>query len=308
MENIFNIIFSTDYIFTAIRVTTPILFASFACLMFYKGGVDAIGTEGLMLMSSLIGVIGAHYTKSFVGGILTGMLCGAFFSALYVFLTNKMNANDILAGISVNTFASGSTVFLLYLLAGEKGSSQNLPSPIVPIINIPLIKDIPVIGDVLSGHSLLTYLGLLMVILTYVFLYKTAMGLRIRAVGKNPGAASSVGINVIKTKYISACIAGAIAGLGGVFMSMSYISNFTRDMVAGRGFIGMAAEGMGRGNPIGVFLSSLLFGAVDSFAIRLQGMNLPARLVQAIPYIMTIIVITIYSYIDMKKKKVKEIK
>lgn len=305
MNNFIDVIFNADYFFTVLRVMTPILFASLACMMFYKGGVDAIGTEGMMLSSALIGVLGAHYTHSFLGGILFGMLCGAFLSIVYVYMTNKMRANDILAGISINTFSSGFTVFLLYILAGEKGSSQNLPSPTVPNWDIPILKDIPIIGEVLSGHSLLTYLGFAMVVVTYYFLYRTPMGLRIRAVGKNPGAASSVGINVVKTRYLSAGIAGALAGLGGVFMSMSYISNFTRDMVAGRGFIGMAAEGMGRGNPLGVLLSSLLFGAVDSLAIRLQGMNLPARLVQAIPYVITIIVITVYSYIDQEKKKRK---
>ena len=299
-------IFNADYLFTVLRVMSPILFASLACMMFYKGGVDAIGTEGMMLMSALAGVIGAHYTQSAFWGVVSGMLFGAMIGMLYVYMTNKMRANDILAGIAVNTFASGITVFVLYLLAGEKGSSQNLPSPTVPNVEIPLLKDIPLIGGILSGHSLLTYLGLLVVVLTYIFLYKTPIGLRIRAVGKNPGAASSVGINVVKTRYLSAGIAGALAGLGGVFMSMSYISNFTRDMVAGRGFIGMAAEGMGRGTPLGVLLASLLFGAVDSLAIRLQGLNLPARLVQAFPYLMTIIVITLYSYLDMKKKMRKQ--
>jgi simple sugar transport system permease protein len=303
MNNVIDLIFNAEFVFTALRVMTPILFASLACMMFYKGGVDAIGTEGMMLMSALAGVIGAHYTKSYVVGILAGMLCGALLSILYVYMTNRMLANDILAGISVNNFGSGITVFLLYILAGEKGSSQNLPSPTVPNIEIPFLENIPFLGDVLSGHSLLTYLGFVMVVFTYFFIYKTPIGLRIRAVGKNPGAASSVGIHVVKTRYLSAGMAGALAGLGGVFMSMSYISNFTRDMVAGRGFIGMAAEGMGRGNPIGVFLSSILFGVVDSLAIRLQSANLPSRLVQALPYIITIIVITVYSYIDKEKKK-----
>ena len=303
MADLIGLIFNTDYLFTVLRVMTPILFASLACLMFYKGGVDAIGTEGMMLLSALAGVIGGHYTGHFVGGMVVGAACGAFFGMLFVLMTNKLKTNDILAGISINTFASGITVFLLYLLAGEKGSSQNLPSPVIPNVHIPILKDIPVLGDILSGQSLLTYLSFLAVAFCYIFLYKTPIGLRIRAVGKNPGAASSVGINVLKTRYLSAGIAGAFAGLGGVFMSMAYISNFTRDMVAGRGFIGMAAEGMGRGNPIGVFLSSLLFGAVDSQAIRLQGMNLPTRLVQAIPYIITIVVITVYSHIDNLKKK-----
>lgn len=303
MSDVMRVIFSPDYLYTVLRVMTPILFAALACLMFYKGGVDAIGTEGMMLISALAGVLGGHYSGNFVVGILVGATTGALLGILFVLMTNKLKSNDILSGIAINTLGGGITVFILYLLAGEKGSSQNLPSPVVPRINLPLIKDIPIVGSVLSGQNMLTYLSLLMVLLIYLFLYWTPLGVRIRAVGKNPDAASSVGINVIRTRYLSASLAGAMAGLGGVFMSMAYISNFTRDMVAGRGFIGMAAEGMGRGTPIGVLLSSLLFGAVDSFAIRLQSLNLPTRLVQAIPYIITIVVITIYSHLDAKKKR-----
>lgn len=306
MSNIFSIIFNPDFLFTAIRVTTPILFAALACMMFYKGGVDAIGTEGIMLLSSLAGVIAGHYTKSFVLGVILGGLFGSFISIVYVILTNVLRSNDILAGVAVNTFANGFTVFILLLLTGEKGSSQNLPSPVVPNINIPIIKDIPILGDIISGHSLLTYVAVLFVILSFIFLYKTAKGLQIRSAGLNYKALESVGIDVLKVRYLSAGIAGFFAGLGGVFMSMSYINNFTRGMVAGRGFIGMAAEGMGRGNPFGVAASSLLFGAVDALSIQLQGMNIPARLIQSIPYIMTIVVISLYSYINKKNIERKE--
>lgn len=298
-----NNILSSDFIFTAIRVTTPILFAALACMMFYKGGVDAIGTEGIMLLCSLAGVIAGHYTKSLFLGVLIGGLFGSLVSIFYVFLTNKLRANDILSGVAINTFANGFTVFILYILSGEKGSSQKLLSPVVPNIDIPLIKSIPIIGDIISGHSLLTYLAILSIVILAYFLYRTPKGLQIRSAGLNYKALESVGIDVLKTRYQSASIAGFLAGLGGVFMSMSYLNNFTRGMVAGRGFIGMAAEGMGRGTPLGVGLSSLLFGLVDSLAIQLQGANIPSRLVQSIPYIMTIVVISIYSYINKRNKE-----
>nr|WP_072514144.1 ABC transporter permease [Ndongobacter massiliensis] len=295
MLDTLKLIFSPDYFFTVIRVMTPIFFAALACMMFYKGGVDAIGTEGIMLICALTGVIGGHYIGNALGGVLTGALTGAFISIIYVFVTQRMEVNEILAGIAVNTLASGLTIFILYLLVGEKGSSQNLPSPTIPNIQIPIINKIPLLGEIVSGHSVLTYVSFILAAVSYFLLYRTKLGLHIRAVGMFPEAAESVGINVMRTKYISSGIAGGLAGLGGVFMSMSYLSNFTKEMVAGRGFIGMAAEGMGMGTPKGVMGASFLFGAVDSLAIRLQGLNLPTRIVQALPYIVTIVVISLYS-------------
>lgn len=303
MDNILSAILSADFFFTAIRVMTPILFASMACMVFYKGGVDAIGTEGIMLMCSLAAVLGGYITKHFVGGLFVAALVGSLLAMAYVFFTNQLKTNSILAGIALNTLAGGLTVFVLFYITGEKGSSQSLTTPVAPNIDIPLLENIPVIGEVLSGHNLVTYLGLILVVVLYFFIYKTPLGLRIRAVGENPGAANSVGLSVLQTKYITAIIAGALAGLGGAFMSMAYVSNFSRDMVAGRGFIGMAAEGMGHGKPIGVLLASLLFGLADALAIRLQMVSLPARLVQALPYIITIIVISVYSYIELQQKK-----
>lgn len=306
MESFIKVVFTADFLFTAIRVMTPILYAALACMVFYKGGVDAIGTEGIMLLCSLAGVLGGYYAKSYVIGLLTSMAVGAISAFLFVYATNIWKIDEILAGISLNTLAGGLTIFVLYYITGEKGSTQSLASPVAPSINIPLLKDVPFLGTIFSGHNLLTYLGLILVVVLFYLIYKTPLGLRIRSVGENATAAKSVGINVIKYKYITGIIAGSLAGLGGAFMSMGYVSNFSRDMVAGRGFIGMAAEEMGRGYPLGVLLSSLLFGVADSLATRIQMLNVPARLVQAIPYVVTIVVISIYSYIELKKKKMKK--
>lgn len=306
MESFIKVVFTADFLFTAIRVMTPILYAALACMVFYKGGVDAIGTEGIMLLCSLAGVLGGYYAKSYVIGLLTSMAVGAISAFLFVYATNIWKIDEILAGISLNTLAGGLTIFVLYYITGEKGSTQSLASPVAPSINIPLLKDVPFLGTIFSGHNMLTYLGLILVVVLFYLIYKTPLGLRIRSVGENATAAKSVGINVIKYKYITGIIAGSLAGLGGAFMSMGYVSNFSRDMVAGRGFIGMAAEEMGRGYPLGVLLSSLLFGVADSLATRIQMLNVPARLVQAIPYVVTIVVISIYSYIELKKKKMKK--
>ncbi len=298
-----NVIFSTDFFFTTIRVMTPILFAALACMVFTKGGIDSIGTEGIMLCCALAGPLGSYVTKSAFAGVVVAMIVGAALSCLFGYVTISLKSEPVLAGIALNTLASGLTIFVIYYATGEKGSTQSLMSPTVPNVQIPLLKSIPVLGAIFSGHSVLTYLGLIIMVLLAFFIYRTPAGLRIRSVGENPDAAQSVGISVIKYKYMSLLIAGALCGLGGAYMSMSYVSFFSKEMIAGRGFIGMAAESMGRGTPWGVTLSALLLGAADSLAIRLQLLQLPAQLIQTIPYVITIVAIAIYSYSRSKQKR-----
>lgn len=306
MNNLLDAIFSLDFLFTTLRVMTPILFAAMACMVFLKGGVDPIGTEGIMLLCSLGGVLGGYYSSSYIIGITAAMIVGAMSACLYVYATTKMGCDKILAGVALNMLASGLTVFIVYYVTGEKGSTQSLASPVAPSVNIPFIKDIPILGSVLSGHNLLTYLGLILIIVLFYIIYKTPLGLRIRSVGENALAAKSLGISIAKYRYITAIIAGSLAGIGGAFMSMGYVSNFSREMIAGRGFIGMAAEGMGRGTPLGILLSSMLFGAADALSIRMQMLDIPARVIQAFPYIVTIVAISIYSYIATTQKSKRQ--
>ncbi|WP_170311518.1 ABC transporter permease [Vallitalea okinawensis] len=302
MNGIVDVIVSTDFVFTTIRVMTPVLFAALACMVFGKGGIDAIATEGIMLISALAGVLGSYFTHSALGGVLFAVIIGILMSMVFGYITLTLESEPILAGIALNTFATGITIFVIYLLTGNKGSTQSLNNEVVPNIELVLIKDIPILGEILSGHNILTYLAMILVGILAIFIYKTPTGLRIRTVGENEESARSVGINVMKYKYIALTVAGTMAGLGGAFMSLGYVSFFSRDMIAGRGFIGMAAESMGRGTPIGVLISSVLFGMADSLAIRLQLLDVPPQLIQLLPYLITIIAISLYSYSKMNKR------
>lgn len=303
MNEFLQIILSVDFIFTVIRVMTPILFAALSCMVFTKGGIDSIGIEGIMLICSMAGPVCSYFTQSALGGVIGAIVTGILLAFLFGYVTLQLKAVEILAGIALNTMASGLTIFVIYFVAGEKGSTQSLFSPVIPNITIPGIDSIPVLGKILSGHNLLTYTAIILTfVLAYLF-YSTPLGLRIRSVGENAQAAASVGINVMKYKYITLAIAGTLAGLGGAFMSMGYVSFFSKEMIAGRGFIGMAAEAMGMGNPFGIFLASGVFGIADSLAVHLQMMNFPTQLIQTIPYMITIIAISIYSYKRSKKEK-----
>jgi len=190
-------------------------------------------------MKTLKAVVAKYNSISLILRILVGLAVGVVLAFVFGYFTLILNTNPVLAGIALNTLSGGLTVFTTYYLTGNKGSTQSLKSPVMPEIRIPLIKDIPVLGAIISGHNVLTYLGLILVVVLTVFFWKTTIGLRIRAVGENESAAKSVGLNVMKYKYIALLIAGCLAGIGGTYMSMGYVSFFSRDMIAGRGWIGI---------------------------------------------------------------------
>ncbi|MEF9934393.1 MAG: ABC transporter permease [Clostridium sp.] len=301
MSDILNLIFSTEFAYSVIRVTTPILFAALAALISNKAGVVNIGIEGIMLMSALVGVIGSAFTQSAFLGVVFAMAAGALMALVLAYFALNLKTDIILGGIALNLFATGGTVFLLYVVSGDRGASTSLSSLTVPQITIPLIDQIPVIGPILSGHNLLTYLSVIMVVVVSYFLYKTPTGLKIRAVGEAPHAASSVGISVRGVQYKALIISGLLSGLAGAYMSMGYLSMFSNNMTAGRGFIALAAEAMGRGTPIGTFIASLVFGFADALSSTLQVLSIPVEFIQMIPYLTTIIGLVVYSASRAKK-------
>ena len=191
----------------------------------------------------------------------------------------------------------------MYMVCNDKASTSGLPSCNVPSIDLPLIKSIPVIGEMISGHNLLTYLAFFSVIVVWILIYKTPLGLRIRAVGENAHAAESVGIKVMNVQFIALFLSGIFAGLGGAFMSMGYLSFFSRDMIAGRGFIALAAQNMGGAAPLGTLIASIIFGIADALSNMLQTLNVPAELVQMQPYLLTIIGLVIYAVADNHRNK-----
>ena len=301
--NLLNAIFSTSFGFSVLRVTTPIIFAVMAALITNKAGVMNIALEAIMLFGAFFGTVVSAWTQNAFFGVLAAIGAGIILSMLMAFFAFRMKADLILTGIALNTFASGSTVFLMYMVCNDKASTSGLPSCNVPSIDLPLIKTIPVIGEMISGHNLLTYLAFFSVIVVWILIYKTPLGLRIRAVGENAHAAESVGIKVMNVQFIALFLSGIFAGLGGAFMSMGYLSFFSRDMIAGRGFIALAAQNMGGAAPLGTLIASIIFGIADALSNMLQTLNVPAELVQMQPYLLTIIGLVIYAVEDNHRNK-----
>ena len=299
-------IFTTDFFFSIIRIATPILFATLAAVIGEKGGVSNIGLEGIMMMSALFGSLGAYWTKSWLIGLLIAMVVGLVESLVMGFFAFNLKTDIILTGTAINMIGSGGALFLVKVITGQASTTALITKSLqIPSINIPLIKSIPIIGKIISGHSLLTYLAFILVWLTIVLLYKTPLGLNIRSVGENPNAASSVGVSVSKIRYMTIGIGGILAGMGGAFMSMYYAMGWSQDMVAGRGFIALAAQSMGGGEPIGSMLAALIFGFAQALGIKVSATGVDSNLVAPIPYIVTIVSLVIFAINQRRKEKLR---
>lgn len=268
LEQIFSMIFTTSFGYSIIRITSPILFAALAAVVAEKAGVTNIGLEGIMMISALFGVLFAYWTSYWWVGVIGAVVVGIILALIIGVFALKLKTDIILAGIAINLVGSGGTIFLLYLFTGLKGNTASLTTPgmLTPKIDIPILESIPILGPIFSGHSILTYVAFILVLLVWILLYKTAIGLQIRAVGENSHAADSVGISVLKIQYIALGISGALSGLGGAYMSMYYSQSWNTGIVAGRGFIALAAQAMGQGEPLGTMFASLFFGFASALA------------------------------------------
>lgn len=264
---------------STIRMSVPITLAAVAGVFSARAGIMALGLEGMMLAGAFGAALGSYVTGSAFIGILTGICAGVIISLLHGILTIKYHVDHVISGIGLNLLASGVTTVLLQIIWGNRGNSPEVSS--IKSINIPLLGQISPIVCVM----------ILVVIVSWIVIFKTTFGLRLRMVGEHPKAASTVGINVKSVKYISVIITGILAGLGGAYLSIDHINLFVREMTAGRGYIAVVVNILGRYNPVGALFGGLLFGFADSIQLVLPGNKIPGQLVQMVPYIVTLLVL-----------------
>lgn len=271
---------------------TPIALAGIGGLFGERSGISNIGLEGTMLFSALAAAIGSYYSGSPWIGLLCGVACGLFISLLHAFLCITVRVDQIVIGLVINIFAANTTVYLLSVLFQNKGASPAITK--LPYVSIPFLKNIPGLTELFSNISVLTVLAVVIMLIAQYLLYQTRFGLHVMAAGQNEKAAFVMGVKVKRTQYIAVLIGGLCCGLAGSFLSISYLNMFVKNMVSGRGFIAIAAILIGRYNPVGVLLASLFFGLADASQMALQGtVSIPNELVQSIPYVLTILVVTI---------------
>ena len=300
-----SFIFSENFLNSSISYALPIIFAAFAALISNKANIVSINIEGSMSVSALCGALASYYTHSWLIGLLAAIAAGIGMSQLLALSAIRLKTDSFLSGIALNTFASGLCVLVLYLVLGVKGDSSMAPSVLIPQIRVPLLSQIPVIGPALFAQNLLFYVAIISLFALLFLLHRTRLGTKIRATGYNPEATASVGIKTGRVQTISLVFCGIFCGLGGAYLSMANLGYFSAGMVSGRGFIGIAAEAMGAGKPVLTMLFSLLFGAVDYFAVGGQTViSAPYELLNTLPYIMTLAALLIYSVTNKKRLKI----
>ena len=289
---------------STIRMMTPILLVTLAAAICTKVKIFNIAMEGTMLTGAFFSIVANYYTHSVFWSVVAGAVSGMIVSAIVGFCIIKLKASPVVVGMATNTMMGGVTTYLLYVIFKTKGVFTDPSLVSLTKIDLPVIKDIPVIGTMLSGLTIIDYLAFAIVIGMHIFLYKTVLGYRLRAIGINKEAARSLGTPVEKYQFLTISLSGILCGLGGVLLSMGTVTLFIQNITSGRGYIAMAANNLGRSNPIGVLLSSLFFGFSQAAGNVLQNTSLKTQITAAIPYIATVVALVIFS-IKNRKNKVK---
>lgn len=301
----FDLDWIAEFCRSSVRLATPLVFAALSASITRKAGMFNMGIEGMLLCSALGAVVFANIGGSVWAGLLGAIFIGLLTAMIISFASLSGKTDLYLTCIAFNLAATGGTVFIMYLLTGEKSTTSGaLRAYELPKIDIPILQDIPFLGKIFSGQSLLTYVAVLSVFLVWFLLSKTRLGLRLRSVGENPKAAESVGISVKKMGYIAFAICGVLCGLGGAFMSMGWVTFFMKNMVNGRGYIGLSAMNMANANPIGASLAALFFGFSDTTATTLKTQsNFPTEFIEMIPYLATILGIVVINLVRIAHQR-----
>lgn len=277
---------------TLVRAT-PIALAALCGVISERSAVINIGIEGIMLMSALVAVVTATVSGNLYVGLVSAILMGGLVSAFHAFLVIRFKVDQIISGVAINIFGAGATSFISSRFMAHATDTLN-NSGTFPVIAIPGLSKIPVLGPVLFENNLIVYLTILLVIVMHIMLFYTPWGLRTRAVGEHPKAADTLGVNVHFMRFVNVTLGGMIAGLGGAYFTIGSVGRFDEILTAGKGFIGLAAMVFGNWNPIGAYTSSLIFGFADSLQVKLQILRvpIPSEFLLMAPYIVTMIILT----------------
>lgn len=290
-----------NLIHAALIMTTPILLAALGGLINRTGGIVNIGLDSMMLFGALSALIVAANNGSWILALVVAGLTGAFIGLLMSLVITRLQANEIIVGLGFSIVATGLARFILKSAYNVSGTLRLPDVTRLPVIDIPLIENVPVLGPVLSGQNVLTWFAWIMVPVTAWVLMRTRAGLRLRATGASEKAARSLGLRPLAIRDASTVYAGLMSGLAGAYLSIGLVGIFNEGITAGRGFIALAAFYFGRNRPGLTALGALLFGFFDALQIRLQGRGVPAELVQTLPYVMVIVILSAIAWSAKKR-------
>ena len=285
--------FLSNLILASVRMATPLIFLALAELYSQRAGLVHIGLEGLASIGSLVGFLVCLITGDPFLGVLAGAVVGIAVNMIYAYATINLCAEQIVYGMAINIFAPALAAFIYRVYFGA--GSELVQVKLMASVAIPVLKDIPFIGPLLFDQTPMVYLAYLLVIFTAIYFGRTKSGLNYKAVGEHPKAAATLGIPVVGIKYLASVICGALAGMGGAYLTTCYSTTYVDGNVAGRGFIALAAVIFGRWSAGGVVLACLFFGFCDALQIRLQVVSagIPYQFFQMIPYVATVVVLAI---------------
>ncbi|MFL6468403.1 MAG: ABC transporter permease [Pyrinomonadaceae bacterium] len=285
MSEIFTFTFLVIIFFSMIRSATPLIFAALGGMFSERSGVINIALEGLMLAGAFTAAVVTYELNNPYIGFVAGLAAGVVIAAVYAVAVIKFEADQVVAGFAINILMLGLPAVISSRIYDSAGSTQQIAQEFL-------------LPDYFNRLSIASILAFLLVPVCWYVLYKTPFGLRIRAVGENPSAADSAGVNVIRLRYVAVIISGILAAAGGAYLSIGQSSLFTRGMTAGRGFIALAALILAKWKPVPVLFACLFFGFTEALAIQFQGVvklpsgeDIPVQFIQMIPYVLTIIVL-----------------
>jgi ABC-type uncharacterized transport system permease subunit len=273
-----------------LRFATPLIFAAMGGMFSERSGVTNIGLEGMLLIGCFFGFLGADKFGTWYFGILLAVVAGGLMALLHAVLSIQLRADQIIGGTAINFLALGLTGYLYIDIYGEQGTPTNIST--IPEIHLGFLEGLPFLGAVIGDMNLMIWVALALIPLAWFVLFKTPLGLRIRAVGEHPRAADTVGISVYRIRYGAVVLSGMLAALGGAYLSIGFVDSFNENMSAGRGFIALAAVIFGNWRPFGAAAACLLFGFSSALAQRLpEYSDSAAVLFQALPYVLTLIAV-----------------
>lgn len=285
-------VFNYTLIASTIRLSTPLILAALGGLYSERSGVINIALEGMMLAGAFTAATVTVFAQNPWVGLLAALLAGVLVAAVHAVATINYRADQVVSGTAINVLFLGVPALLSGALFDSTGATPQLPrEQTLPDLMFFNPQTAPALASIFNQKPLV-YLAFILVAATAYVLYRTRFGLRLRAVGENPEAADTAGVSVPGMRYAGVLISGALAALGGAYLSIGQNSLFTRNMTAGRGFIALAALIFGRWDPVGALLACLFFGFAEAVAIRMQGtVNIPNQFIQMIPYVLTIVVL-----------------
>ena len=289
-----------------LRSATPVALAAMGGALTEHAGIMNIGMDGMILLGAFVGVIGSYLTASAGLGVLAAVGLGVLVGLLFALFVVKLRSDEFIIGCALNTFAAGATAYLSRAIFGLSGTSGHHVTSL-PRLHLAFLSRIPVLGQILNHHSVFVYITWLLVIVMWLFVYKTPWGFWLRAAGEQPETLRTAGVSPERMQWLASILCGVFCGLAGAHLSLGYLNGtFTENMSNSRGFIAFACVIFSAANPSKAYLAALMFGFFDALGYRLQGV-ISSDLTATIPYLITVVMM-VYVVVRSRRRRKKNLR